>query len=186
MRDSIGLEPVTTSRSGGSAVMSSRGRYSAAIRARIRSPRGTPAMVWRVSTTVSHPDPASRRSTNCRSVAPKAASGMLLTRAHVHPTGPSAPSRAVPRSRAPASRTPAFISIVISMPYVGVDDRDLLVQEPVGRLQLLFVVGRANHGHDVVAPRSPARRPQPRPTPRLRAHRGHHPTHHRHLARTTH
>ena len=44
MRDSIGLEPVTTSRSGGSEKMSSRGRYSAAICAWIRSPRGTPAM----------------------------------------------------------------------------------------------------------------------------------------------
>src|SRR5271166_4529171 len=145
MRDSIGLEPVTTSRSGGSEMMSSRGRYSAAIRARIRSPRGTPAMVWRVRTTVSHPDPASRRPTNCRSVAPKAASGMLLTRAHR--TGPSAPSGAAPGSRAPANRT----TTAISMPLVGVGDRDLLVEEPVGRLQLLLVVGRADHGHDVVA-----------------------------------
>src|SRR5271155_3626148 len=121
MRDSIGLEPVTTSRSGGSEMMSSRGRYSAAIRARIRSPRGTPAMVWRVRTTVSHPDPASRRPTNCRSVAPKAASGMLLTRAHLHRTGPPAPSGAAPGSRVPASPRPN----VISIPHVGVGDRVL-------------------------------------------------------------
>src|ERR1700733_8328857 len=104
-------------------------------------------MVWRVRTTVSHPDPASRRPTNCRSVAPKAVSGMLLTRAHFHRTGPSAPSGAAPGSRVPASRT----STVISMPHVGVGDGDLLVEEPVGRLQLLLVIGRADHGHDVVA-----------------------------------
>src|SRR6201993_4990323 len=146
MRDSIGLEPVTTSRSGGSEMMSSRGRYSAAIRARIRSPRGTPATVWRVRTTVSHPAPASRRPANCRSVAPKAASGMLLTRAHLHRTGPSAPSGAAPGSRVPASPRPN----VISIPHVGVGDRDLLLEEPVGSLQLLLVVGRADHGHDVV------------------------------------
>src|SRR6516165_10026361 len=99
-------------------------------------------MLWRVTTTVSHPEPASSRPANCRSVALKAASGMLLTRAHLHRAGP-----AVPSSTAPGSRT----STVISMPHVGVGDRDLLVQQPVGRLQLRFVVGRADDSHDVVA-----------------------------------
>src|SRR5580693_7140713 len=167
MRDSIGLEPVTTSRSGGSEMMSSRGRYSAAIRARIRSPRGTPAMVWRVRTTVSHPDPASRRPTNCRSVAPKAASGMLLTRAHFHRTGRSAASGAAPGSSVAVSPTPT----VISMPHIGVGDGDLLVEEPVGRLQLLLVVGRADHGHDVVAGAVPPVEGGPRAL--VDAHTGH-------------
>src|SRR5947209_6868362 len=147
MRDSTGLEPVTTSRSGGSDVMSSSGRYSAAIRAWSCSPRGTPAMAWRVTATVSHPNPASRRPTNCRSVAQKAASGMLLTRAHFNGAGPSAPSGGDPGSNALASRT----STVISMPHVGVGDRDLLVEEPVGGLQLRLVIRRADHGHDVIA-----------------------------------
>src|ERR1700733_10715486 len=146
MRVSIGLEPVTTSRSGGSEKMSSRGRYSAAIRARIRSPPETPAMAWRVTETFSYPDPASRRPTNCRSVAPKAASGMLLTRAHVHRAGPSASSGAAPRSRAPASLRPNVITIT----FRSVGDVDLLGEEPVGSLQLLLVVGRADHSHDVV------------------------------------
>src|ERR1700761_1634982 len=167
MRDSIGLAPVITSRSGGSEMMSSRGRYSAAIRARIRSPRGTPTMVWRVTTTVSLPDPAFRRSTNCRSVAPKAVSGMLLTRAHFHRTGPSAASGNAPASRAPASGP----STVMSMPHVGVGDGDLLVKEPVGRLQLRFVVGRADHGQDVVAGAiSPV---EGGPRPLMDAHRVH-------------
>ncbi len=70
------------------------------MRSRTRSPLGIPAMVWRVSVIVRDPDPASSRLTNCRSVAPKAASGMLLTRAQVHCADPSA------LSGAPAIRTP--------------------------------------------------------------------------------
>src|ERR1700712_4144263 len=144
MRDSIGLEPVTTSRSGGLVKIVSKGRYSAAICSWIRLPRVTPAMVWRGRGGGSHPPPGTQKITTHSALgAQNAVSGMLLTRAHVHCADPSASFG--PASRALCSRTP------ISMPHVGVGDGDFLVKEPVGGLQLRLVVGRADHGHDVVA-----------------------------------